>query len=97
VTLKIVIRPAAEDDLDEASTWYERRQAGLGKRFLAAIDTALAKIQSWPEFGIVVHKQLRRASVRRFPYGIFYQLDAEKVVVVGVLHNRRAAASGDRD
>ena len=90
MTRGLIIRPAAEDDLDEASLWYERRQKGVGKRFLAAVDAALARLQAHPDFGIVAYKQLRRANVRRFPYGVFYLFDQERIVVVGVLHNRRA-------
>jgi toxin ParE1/3/4 len=90
VKYPIIIRPAAEDDLDEASAWYESKQPGLGRRFLAAVDETLAKLESWPDFGIVVHKTLRRASICRFPSGVFYQVTRDRIVVVGVFHARRA-------
>ena len=90
MTYDVIIRPAAEDDLDEASGWYERKQPGLGKRFLAAVDDTIVRIRSWPEFGIVVHKIMRRANVRRFPYGVFYVIKTDRIIVVGVLHGRRA-------
>jgi plasmid stabilization system protein ParE len=90
VTYEVIIRPTAEDDLDEASKWYEKKQPGLGKRFFAAVDETIEKIRNWPEFGIVVYKAMRRANVRRFPYGVFYVLRTDRVIVVGVLHGRRA-------
>ena len=38
----------------------------------------------------LVYKQLRRANVRRFPYGVFYQIKDKSIIVVAILHARRA-------
>ena len=73
---RLIIRPAAEEDMEEASAWYEGQREGLGKEFLVAVGEALDKIAKHPDFGIVVHQRLRRANVRRFPYGIFYLVEA---------------------
>ena len=40
--------------------------------------------------GIVVHKQMRRANVQRIPYGVFYLVEPQQIIVVAVLHGRRA-------
>ena len=89
MTRKIIIRLAAED-LEEASAWYEKQRIGLGKEFLASVDETLEKLKHWPDFGIVVYKQLCRANVQRFPYDVFYQVGEDRIIVVGILHGRRA-------
>ena len=76
--------------MEEASAWYEGQREGLGKEFLVAVGEALETIAKHPDFGIVVHHRLRRANVRRFPYGVFYLVEGARIVVVGVLHGRRA-------
>jgi toxin ParE1/3/4 len=90
VKYEIIVRPAADDDLDEACAWYEKKRQGLGKEFLISVDETIEKVRQRPDFGIVVHKQMRRANVRRFPYGVFYLVEASRIVVVGVLHGRRS-------
>ncbi|MCI0357437.1 MAG: type II toxin-antitoxin system RelE/ParE family toxin [Planctomycetaceae bacterium] len=90
MTIPIIVRPAADADIDEAHDWYERKQAGLGKSFVSKIDEAMEKLRRSPDLGIVVHKQLRRLAVDRFPYGVFYLVEAQRIVVVGVIHGRRA-------
>jgi toxin ParE1/3/4 len=90
VSRRLIVRPAAEEDTEEASAWYEGQCEGLGKEFLVAVGEALEKVVQRPDFGIVVHQRLRRANVRRFPYGVFYLVEADRIVVVGVLHGRRA-------
>jgi len=38
---KLLLRPAAAADVEEAYRWYERRRVGLGEEFLTAVDAAL--------------------------------------------------------
>ncbi|MBX2998399.1 MAG: type II toxin-antitoxin system RelE/ParE family toxin [Caldilineaceae bacterium] len=85
----IVFRAAAEADLREAYQWYEAQREGLGESFLLSIEAASAAIQRSPEAYPVVHKHVRRALIRRFPFGIFYLVEPEQVVVIAVLHVRR--------
>jgi toxin ParE1/3/4 len=87
---EIVIRPEAEADLAEAKQWYNERRAGLGEDFLLCVDEALVKIARSPELYPVVHKDIRRGVIHRFPFGIFYRINSEQVVVIGVFHVRRA-------
>lgn len=87
---KLIIRPAVEDDVEEAAAWYDRAQAGLGQDFVECVEDALDEIAKWPDVGIAVHKQMRRKSVRRFPYGVFYVPYADRIEVVAVIHANRA-------
>src|SRR4051812_41956234 len=70
--MPIVIRPAAAADIEDAFVWYEQKRPGLGFEFLKVIDEALAAIQRAPQLQPVIHRNARRALLRRFPYGIYY-------------------------
>jgi toxin ParE1/3/4 len=85
----LIIRPDAERDLAEAYSWYEAQVPGLGSDFLLSIDAALSSIQRTPEMYPIVYKNVRRALVRRFPYGMFYVVEEVRIVVLGILHARR--------
>ena len=85
----LIIRPDAERDLAEAYGWYEARVPGLGSDFLLSIDAALSSIQRTPKMYRIVYENVRRALVRRFPYGIFYMVEEDRIVVLGILHARR--------
>lgn len=69
--------------------WYDERGAGLGKEFLREVDASLLSIQRNPELYPLIHNQIRRAMLRRFPYGIFYYLRDERIVVLACFHGRR--------
>jgi toxin ParE1/3/4 len=85
----LVIRPEAEYDVEEAYRWYEDHRPGLGSDFILCVEEGLAKILRDPEMYQVVHKKVRRLLIRRFPYGIFYVWDQNRVVVLAVAHVRR--------
>lgn len=85
----IYIRPEAEHDLKEAYAWYEAQIPGLGADFLLHVDAQLKSLQRSPLQNPVVHQEVRRCLIRRFPYSIFYIVEDERVVVLAVFHAKR--------
>jgi len=89
VNRKILIQPEAESDLTEAYNWYEERIQGLGSDFLLNVEAAISSIQRNPETYPLIYKNVRRCLVRRFPFGIFYIIVADKIIVMSVFHTKR--------
>ena len=77
-----ILRPAAAADVEDAWRWYEARREGLGDEFLEVVRATIETIGAHPESAPVVHRDIRRQLLRRFPYGLFYGLIREQVVVV---------------
>lgn len=91
-----VLRPAAVSDLRSAYHWYQTERAGLGDEFLEAVRAAVSGAVASPHTYAVVHRDTRRALVRRFPYGVFFRLVEETVVIVACYHLRREPAAWKR-
>lgn len=89
MTWRVLIRAAAEKDLDEAHKWYEGQRPGLGAEFLVSIAEAFTRLEEDPERYVLLYKDFRRILVERFPYRIFYQLKGNDVIVFRVLHHAR--------
>jgi plasmid stabilization system protein ParE len=87
--MRLVVRPAAANDLASAYRWYEQRWTGLGEDLLQEALALIDQVLLLPRASPVVHRDTRRALIRRFPYGIFYRLDGDAVIVVAVYHLRR--------
>jgi plasmid stabilization system protein ParE len=92
MSYKLILRQEAERDLIEAYEWYEEKVPGLGTDFLAVIERTLESIQENPARFPVIYRYVRRALMRRFPYGIFYFLEGENIIVLGVMHTGRNPA-----
>jgi toxin ParE1/3/4 len=92
MSYKLILRQEAERDLFESYKWYKEKVPGLGTDFLAVIERALESIQENPARFPVIYRNVRRALIRRFPYGIFYFLEGESIIVLGVMHTARNPA-----
>lgn len=84
----------AKREFVEAVAWYEANQPGLADRFLDELERQLTKIRQHPlSFPILrdVPRELevRRALLKRFPYGLmFVDLETE-IQILALAHNRR--------
>lgn len=87
--IDVIFRPEAEEDLLAAYGWYQEKQAGLGEEFLRCVEAVLHQISRYPEANACVHREIRRGLTRRFPYGVFYIIEAEKAIVLAVFHASR--------
>jgi plasmid stabilization system protein ParE len=86
--VKVRILQSAFDDLDEGAAFYEQQQSGIGGYF---IDSLLSDIDALALYG-GIHRVIRgyhRVLSKRFPYAVYYRIDAESVVIYAVLDCRR--------
>ena len=88
--MTIVFRRRAKLDLLEARRWYEEREPGLGIALLEEVEATLRQVQEYPEAHPRVDEHVRRAALRRFPYGVFYVIDGKTVRVIAILHRARS-------
>ena len=86
---QIIIRPEAEADIQDAFLWYEQQRNGLGNDFLLCVEEALSMIGRTPEMYPRVHKNVYRSLIRRFPYGVFYIIEEDRIVILAIFHAKR--------
>ena len=86
---RLEFRSEAAADILSAVDWYERQRTGLGSEFSQAFDGIIRVLGQLPEAGPVVHRDLRRVLLRRFPYAVYYQLHADRLEIVACLHTHR--------
>jgi len=88
---EIEILEEAEIDIEDAFTWYEFHQIGLGKLFLKEINTSLKYISLHPYSCEIVWDNVHRAIIKKFPFGLYYSIVFEEKIirVIAVLHFRR--------
>ena len=80
----------AAQELRDADSWYQKREAAIAGRFLNAVDAAAIRIGEDPDSLPIERRHFRAISVRRFPYRlIFERLSADQVLVVAVAHTSR--------
>jgi plasmid stabilization system protein ParE len=86
---RLIIRPEAERDLQDGYEWYETQGSGLGDQLAESVEAGVKFIKEFPLASPVVYKNVRRFLVKRFPYVIFYVVEADAVVVIAIFHCKR--------
>ena len=86
---KLIIRPEAEEELNQAYQWYESQRKGLGDDFLLCVEGGLARLNRNPELYRKIHGDIRRLLIGRFPFGIFFIENEQHISILAVLHARR--------
>jgi plasmid stabilization system protein ParE len=81
--------PAARLEFIEAIDWYEARAAGLGAAFEAETEHQIARIQAKPMQFPIMLEDVRRARLRRFPYGLFFRIVDNEAFVIACFHASR--------
>lgn len=89
MTRRLVFRPEADLEINEAAEWYEARGQGLAVEFLRTLDACIESIRRDPLLYPVVRGEMRRAVLRRFPYSVIYTVREDKIVVIACFHGRR--------
>jgi plasmid stabilization system protein ParE len=89
--VRIVIDPAAAEELREARRWYAREAgARVAARFVAEFQRLRELLSREPLRAPEIEPGIRRALFRdRFPYSILYVIREPRVVIVAVMHQHR--------
>lgn len=81
-------RPQAETEVLEARSWYDGRRRGLGAEFGAAVDGLVSRIAENPLAFPRARGDIRRATLHRFPYALYFRVSGSEVIVLAV-HGRQ--------
>jgi plasmid stabilization system protein ParE len=92
MTLRVILLPAAENDIQAAINHYESVRPGYGELFRLDVDRAIALVRRWPEGYERVTPRLRRALLHRFWYAVIYRPLPDVLRVVGVVSTYRDPA-----
>ena len=89
---RLEIRRQAFSDIDEAASWYEEREPGLGSRFIREVTAAVDKLPDNPLIHRLRHQKLgaRWCFPEHFPYRIVFRADKATITVVAVIHAARS-------
>jgi plasmid stabilization system protein ParE len=86
---EVSLHPAAEADYEAALAWYQARSPKAAAGFEAAVDNAIVAVRDFPEAYPLRDDRHRYCPLRRYPYGLVYRVDGDRVRVVAVPHNRQ--------
>ena len=85
----VEFHPEAQDELISAARFYERETEDLGVDFIATVQHAYERLPELPRSGAPFGRRLRRLLVPKYPYGLLYRIEPERIYIVAVMHLHR--------
>jgi plasmid stabilization system protein ParE len=87
--MQAILTAAARAEILDAQDWHEKQQADLGLRFRGQLQITVSRMRENPyQFPAVFH-DVHRARLRKFPYGLFFRIETEFLVVIACFHGSR--------
>lgn len=81
--------PQAVVELNQAIDYYEDIESGLGYEFAAEVYAAIQRAVAFPKAWTIFDGDIRRSFVKRFPYGILYSLEQDRLFIIAVMNLHR--------
>jgi hypothetical protein len=69
--------------------YYSKEEPGLGARFAAPVEDAMARALAFPRAGAPATKNTRRVFLKDFPFAVVYRPDADGITVFALAHHSR--------
>jgi hypothetical protein len=79
----------AQQEVDDAVSWYNNQTENVGLGFLDELDRAVRLVKSYPLAFTEIEPEIRRCRLARFPYALIYGIEQQTIIVIAVAHLRR--------
>lgn len=87
--MAVEFHPAASEELNAASSFYEHRRRGLGEELADEIEDICLLLSEYPAIGRRVDEVHRSVPLRRFPFIVFYRVRGMVLQIVAIAHKRK--------
>ena len=89
MTRRIYFHEVAEQEFNEAASYYNAQSQGLASSFLDEVEHGIDQIREYPEAAPLVNRLVRRKLVRRFPYSIMYSVQPDGIRILAIANQKR--------
>ncbi len=87
--MQLVYHTVARAEISKITGYYAEIDLRLAEDFGAILNAAIEDIQLQPLRYRIVHNDVRKCSLKRFPYGLFFRLKGKTIRILTVKHHRR--------
>lgn len=87
--MRVHLGRRARREAVEAASWSGGQEAGLGSRFLQALEAAQNRISLNPEIYRCFRGDLRKCRFEVFPYMLVFRVHGDEIQVTAVMHTSR--------
>jgi plasmid stabilization system protein ParE len=87
--MKYAFHPEALEEYLDAVSYYAKVNTRLARSFIKAVERGIEDILHHPEAWQSVEEDIRRHLIKRFPFGIYYSIEPNSILIYAVMHMSR--------
>jgi toxin ParE1/3/4 len=84
-SFEVFVSSSAQIDIQEVFDYYEDQGAGVGEKFLDALDNSLEILRINPNFQIR-YDDVHCLPIKKFPFMIHYRIEKNEVLVYAIIN-----------
>lgn len=88
-TYVLLFREKATLDLEEIESYYDQISTKITNQFFEELRETLNIVEQEPYLFQERYKQVKIATLHRFPYGIHYTISNDRIVILRILHFKK--------
>jgi addiction module RelE/StbE family toxin len=85
----IQISEEAENDFDKSYEYYYDNSPNVANAFFHLVNDSLEIIKTSPLSFQKIHKSLRKFTIKKFPFVIYYQVVDYAIQIIAIFHSSR--------
>ena len=89
IAMRIELTAAALRELQDAIDWYESKSPDLADALLREFHAARQRSLLYPHAWQPVEDGFRKCLLTRFPYGLIYQVEDDRILILALSHLKR--------
>ncbi len=88
--MKVRFSSAANQDVRRALEYY-KREAGavVAMDFHSKLNATIERIKQWPKSFPLIHDDLRRAILKKFPFQIVYKIESSESIAIYAIRQHK--------
>lgn len=88
--MKYSFHPEALQEYKNTAKYYLKISSKLAKAFINEIEKSIDQIINIPETSPIIHEDIRRFFLHRFPFGIYYSIEKNNtILIIAIMHMSR--------
>jgi len=87
--MKFRFHPDALEEYQESAQYYVSINPLVARRFVDEIEAAIRQMCKHPKAYTIIEDDIRRCLVKKFPFGLYFSLEADYLLIVAVMHLSR--------
>jgi plasmid stabilization system protein ParE len=87
--MRVALTSETKAELSAILDWYGVLSPSIVRQFIDEYEILIGRLAENPHQFQIVRAGVRRAGMRRFPYGLFYRIRPDRIEVIACLHTSR--------